>query len=171
MADFTPETWIVLGLVLLAGVLLGGLMGSGGKWKRRYREEHDRYVALERERETLERGHEARVQASNERIAELERNAPAIGAGTGAAIAGGVRGSDDLSVIHGIGRDGEVRLNELGFHRYKQVARMSEEDAARVEGQLGAEPGRIERERWREQAAMLASGHAEDHEREFSNPS
>lgn len=158
---FTLEQWVVIGLVLLVGIFAGGMLSSGSKWKTRYREEHERYLALER-------GQDARIGAANERIAELERHDGPIGAGTGAAIAGATRRSDDLSRIRGIGGDTEVRLNEMGFHRYRQIAKLSEEEQARIEGQLGAEPGMIERDRWRDQAEMLAAGRDDEHRRGYA---
>lgn len=161
MPAFSSEQWIVVGLVLLIGIVIGAMMASGGKWKKRYREEHARANALES-------GQEARVSAANARIAELERNqgqTAAIGAGTGAAIAGATKGNDRLDRIRGIDSTTEVRLNELGFHRYKQIAKLSDAEAARIEGDLGAEPGRIDRDSWREQAELLAGGKDEEHGR------
>lgn len=167
MAGFTIEQWIVIALILLVGLLAGAMLGSGGKWKARYREEHARYNEEHERYLALERGNDARVNAANERIADLERHSPAIGAGTGAAIAGATRGNDDLAQIRGVDSGTEVRLNEMGFHRFRQIARLSDDESARIEGQLGAEPGRIERERWREQAEMLASGRSDEHARDY----
>ncbi len=47
--DFTPNEWLIVGLVLLLGLFLGGYLLAGTKWKRRYREEVARREALERE--------------------------------------------------------------------------------------------------------------------------
>jgi len=53
--DFTPNEWLVLGLVLLFGLLLGAALasGRGRKHKVRYKEESSRRVELERENERL----------------------------------------------------------------------------------------------------------------------
>ena len=49
MPAFTPDQWLVLGLVLLLGLVIGMMLASGGKWKRRYREEAAQRAELERE--------------------------------------------------------------------------------------------------------------------------
>jgi hypothetical protein len=50
MTTFTPDQWIILGLVFVLGLLVGMWMTSGGrrKWKGRYNEEIERRRALER---------------------------------------------------------------------------------------------------------------------------
>ena len=147
--DFTTNQWIILALVLLLGWVLGLASRSGGaRWKREAAEERRRADAAD-----------ARIAASNARIAELERElgnrdvGPATAASIGAAAGGRL---DDLSLIRGIGRTGETRLNDLGYHRFGQIASLSDHEAAEVEGRLGADPGTIAREEWREQAALLA---------------
>jgi uncharacterized membrane-anchored protein YhcB (DUF1043 family) len=39
MPAFTPDQWLILGLVFLLGLAIGMMLMAGGKWKRRYREE------------------------------------------------------------------------------------------------------------------------------------
>ena len=39
MPSFTPDQWLVLGLIFLLGLVIGAFMTAGGKWKRKYREE------------------------------------------------------------------------------------------------------------------------------------
>jgi hypothetical protein len=50
MTSFTPDQWIILGLVFVLGLLVGMWMTSGGrrKWKTRYNEEIDKRRALEK---------------------------------------------------------------------------------------------------------------------------
>jgi predicted flap endonuclease-1-like 5' DNA nuclease len=162
MVEFTTNQWIILGLVLVLGWLLGlASRSGGGKWKRAYREEQDAHAAYSTE-------NEARIKASNERIAELDRNAPLIGAGTASAIGGAARGQrDNLSQIRGVDRDLEIRLNECGVHSFRDVARISRAEQAELEGRLGLEPGRIDHEAWRDQAALLARGRVDEHHAEF----
>lgn len=153
---FTTNQWAVLALVLVLGWVLGLLSRPGaGRWRREATDERRRREAAE-----------ARIAAANVRIAELERESARhpIAAGTAASVGAAASGSsDDLSAIHGIGRQGETRLNGLGIHRYAELAALSDHDAADLEARLGAEPGLIARERWREQAALLAAGRHEDH--------
>jgi predicted flap endonuclease-1-like 5' DNA nuclease len=162
MLQFTTNQWAVVGLVLVLGWLLGLLSRSGaGKWRRQAEEEQQLRLAAQEH-------FDARIKAANARIAELEKTAPAIGAGTGGAIAAAAAGKrDDLSLIRGIGRAGETRLNECGIHSYRDITGMSETEEAELEGRIGAEPGYIEQERWREQAALLAAGQTDEHRERY----
>ncbi|MCA1749094.1 MAG: hypothetical protein LC634_06020 [Sphingomonadales bacterium] len=156
MVQFTADQWLVIALIALIALLIGMIIAANPKWKRRYREERARYEALERD-------HEARVAAANARIAELESDRST----TGAAIPDATRGTDELSAIAGIDRDREIALNEAGYHRFKQLAKLSTKDRATIEGRLGLEPGHIDREKWPEQAALLAKGDVEAHRAEY----
>ena len=116
-----------------------------------------------------EHANDARIRAANERIAELERAAPPVigaTAGSMAAAASGAR--DDLSLIRGIGRGGETRLNELGIHRYRDITHLSAADEAALEGRMALGPGTIAREQWREQAELLTKGKIEEHGTRFA---
>lgn len=162
MLEFTTNQWIIIGLVLVLGWLLGlASRSGGGRWKRAYHEERDAHAAYRRESD-------ARIEASNARIGELDRNAPLIGVGTAAAVGAAARGQrDDLSMIRGIDNSLETRLNECGIHSFRDVARLSRDDQAKLEGRLGLAPGRIDTEAWRDQASMLAKGHLEEHHAAF----
>jgi hypothetical protein len=52
---FTPNQWLIVGLVLLFGLLIGAALASGGgrKHKARYRDEAARRAELERDNERL----------------------------------------------------------------------------------------------------------------------
>jgi len=162
MVMFTTNQWVILGLVLVLGWLLGLASRSGsGRWKRAYHEERDAHALYRRE-------NEARIEAANKRIAELDRYAPPIGAGTAAAVGAAASGRrDNLSEIRGINNDLELRLNECGIHSFRELARLDGADEAALEGRLGLEPGRIAGEAWRDQAAMLARGHVKEHHASF----
>jgi len=190
MPAFTTNQWAILALMLVLGWFLGLLTLSGGrKWKKAFDQERaaritadsevdrlsvrlaelegerDRRIALEKERDD----HLARATAANQRIAELERRRATIDpdtAGTIAAAAAGRR--DDLSRIFGVGRGGEMRLNELGIHRYADITALSSPDEAALEGQMGLAPGTIAEQRWREQAEMLRQGFVDEHARRFA---
>lgn len=190
MPTFNTNQWIVLALVLVLGWFLGLYTLSGGrKWRKGFEQERalrasadaeverlgaklaelegerDRRIALEREREN----HVARAAAANERIVELEKRREAINPGTAGAIAAAASGKrDDLSLIFGIGRGGEIKLNELGVHRYAEIIALSATEEAALEGRLGAAPGTIAEERWREQADMLRKGQLDEHARRFA---
>jgi predicted flap endonuclease-1-like 5' DNA nuclease len=65
--------------------------------------------------------------------------------------------ADDLKRVRGIGRQNEGRLHALGIWHFDQIAAWTEKEIAWVEGFL-AFPGRIQREDWVGQAAILATG-------------
>lgn len=162
MMEFTTNQWAVLVLVLVLGWLLGLASRSGGrKWKRAYHDERAAYTAYRTESET-------RIKAANERIAELDRHAPFIGAGTAGAIGAAARGNrNDLSQIRGIDRDLELRLNECGVHSFRDIVQLERADETALEGRLGLQPGRIHREAWKDQAEMLARGRIDEHHSAF----
>ena len=55
MTLFTPDQWLIVGLVFLLGIVLGMALMAGGKWKRRYREERARCAELEAENKRLQK--------------------------------------------------------------------------------------------------------------------
>jgi len=64
---------------------------------------------------------------------------------------------DDLKRIRGIGRQNEGRLHGLGIWHFDQIAAWSA-DNVRWVGSYLAFPGRIDREKWMDQARELAAG-------------
>lgn len=64
-------------------------------------------------------------------------------------------GADDLKKISGVGPKLESVLNELGFWRFDQIAKWTEDDVAWVDSRLKFK-GRIARDNWMKQAADLA---------------
>ena len=190
MPEFNTNQWIVLALVLILGWFLGLLTrASGRKWRTAFEVERDariaadaenqrlaaevaeleverdRRIELERERE----GHLARATAANSRIVELEKHRPAINSDTAGSIAAAASGKrDDLSLIFGVGRSGEIKLNELGIHRFTDIITLSLAEEAALEGRMGIAPGTIAEERWRDQAEMLRKGKFDEHARMFA---
>jgi predicted flap endonuclease-1-like 5' DNA nuclease len=65
-------------------------------------------------------------------------------------------GSDDLSLIKGIGPKMVVRLAANGVLRFQDIAAWNTEDVARYDSVLEGIPGRIERDDWVGQARALA---------------
>lgn len=190
MPEFTTNQWVVLLLVLLLGWFLGLFTTAGRrKWRESFERERAARMAadseverlslavadLERERDRrieLERertAHIARAVAANDRIAQLEKGRSSVNADTGGAIAAAASGKrDDLSLIFGVGRGGEIKLNELGIHRYADITALTPSDEAALEGRMGLAPATIADERWREQADMLKRGKFDDHARLFA---
>jgi predicted flap endonuclease-1-like 5' DNA nuclease len=168
-AHFGTNEWVILFLVLLLGWLLGLVSRSGGaKWRRAYEAERDARIEEQRERD-------AALATANTRIAELEAAArPVPVAAAHAPVVAPVATAetldlrrDDLSAIRGIGRGGERRLNAQGLYRYADIVGLSRADEEALEQKLGADPGYIEQERWREQAALLDAGRTDEHRATF----
>ena len=57
MTPFSSDQWAMLGLLFLLGLFLGMFMMSGGKWKKRYREEVRRREELQRDHDRILREH------------------------------------------------------------------------------------------------------------------
>ena len=74
---------------------------------------------------------------------------------------------DTLTQLKGLGPRAASRLNELGVTRFDQIASWNESDVTAIDAQMGAFKGRITRDRWVEQARMLAKGDIVGFEAEF----
>ncbi len=66
--------------------------------------------------------------------------------------------ADDLKEISGIGLKIEETLHELGVYHFDQIASWTKDNIEWVNEHLLVFKGRIEREKWVEQAKKLASG-------------
>jgi predicted flap endonuclease-1-like 5' DNA nuclease len=75
--------------------------------------------------------------------------------------------NDDLCRMKGVGPKLAEALNRLGFHRFEQLAALSRTEVARLDDQLGAFRGRIERDRIAEQADYLARNDTDGYEQKF----
>jgi len=74
---------------------------------------------------------------------------------------------DPLTRMKGLGPKAEALLNSLGITRYDQIAAWSDADVARIDGRMGAFKGRIARDRWVEQAKLLAANDVKGFEAVF----
>ncbi|MGF7203465.1 putative flap endonuclease-1-like 5' DNA nuclease [Sphingobium olei] len=160
MMNFTMNDLALLVIALLIGWILGLMMSGRGKFKRLWQDERVAHRTGIKDRD-------ARLEAANARIVELERQRPApvatpaaggLAAGTAGVAANGMHGRDDLSRISGISQREEVALNEAGYHRYSQIAAINAEQEATLEARLGLTPGTIARDDWRGQALALERG-------------
>ncbi|MFD1193592.1 NADH-quinone oxidoreductase subunit E [Seohaeicola saemankumensis] len=93
--------------------------------------------------------------------------APAAGEGTKPKTMKAPRkaGADDLKLIKGVGPKLEALLHSMGFYHFDQIAQWSSEEVAWVDQNLEGFKGRVTRDDWVAQAAILAEGG----ETEFSN--
>jgi predicted flap endonuclease-1-like 5' DNA nuclease len=65
--------------------------------------------------------------------------------------------ADDLKRIKGIGAKLEILCNQLGFYHFDQIAAWSDREVAWVDANLKGFKGRVTREKWVEQATILAA--------------
>jgi len=90
-----------------------------------------------------------------------------IGAPVRQELHGGNEPADDLARIKGVGPKFADALLALGFRRYDQIAALTPTEVERLDSQLGAFRGRIERDRIVEQADYLARGDTDGFEERF----
>ncbi|WP_294333109.1 hypothetical protein [uncultured Sphingomonas sp.] len=76
-------------------------------------------------------------------------------------------GADDLTRLKGVGPKLAARLNELGITRLAQLAALDPAAAQALDAQLGNFQGRMTRDRWIEQARLLAAGDVAGYEAVF----
>ena len=74
---------------------------------------------------------------------------------------------DDLCRLKGVGPKFADALHRIGFHRYDQIASLTPNEIARIDGQLGVFSGRLARDRIVEQADYLARGDTDGFEQHF----
>lgn len=111
----------------------------------------------------LKRAHDAELHARQARDEALAKQ-PASGEVAAGARPVGIADlppapdgpADDLTVIKGVGPVLARRLHELGITRFAQLAALTPEQARMIDDVIDF-PGRVERERWIEQARELAA--------------
>jgi predicted flap endonuclease-1-like 5' DNA nuclease len=74
---------------------------------------------------------------------------------------------DTLTQLKGLGPKAASILNDLGVTRFDQIASWNNADVAAIDAQMGAFKGRIGRDRWVDQARLLARGDIATFEAEF----
>ncbi|RWH74026.1 MAG: proton-conducting membrane transporter [Mesorhizobium sp.] len=105
--------------------------------------------------------------AASETSATARKASPAAKKATaGKATAAAADKTDSLRRLIGIGPVNERKLHDLGVRTYAQIAAWTAADIKRIEDVLQFD-GRIERERWIEQAKLLAAGDEKEFARRF----
>jgi len=74
---------------------------------------------------------------------------------------------DTLTQLKGLGPKAASILNDLGVTRFDQIASWNEADVAAIDARMGAFKGRIAKDRWVDQAKLLAKGDTAAFEAEF----
>lgn len=113
------------------------------------------------------------LDSSKEGNSLADEAAAATGDVTGEIISAPVHqnlgdgGLDDFQRMKGVGPKFAQTLNARGFNRFEQLARLSPEEIERLDPELGAFRGRIQRDRIIEQADYLARGDQDGFENRF----
>lgn len=76
---------------------------------------------------------------------------------------------DELTRIKGLGPKIAAILGTLGVTSFEQIAGWDDAEIERVDARLGRFSGRIRRDRWVEQAKLLAAGDSAGFDAEFGN--
>ena len=167
MPEFNTNQWIILALVLVLGWFLGLFTLAGGrKWRRAFELERVARIAADAEKDRLD-ARLAELEGERDRRVEVVTSRPTINPHNSDTIAGSGK-RDDLSLLFGVGRSGEFKLNELGIYHFTDIITLSLSEESALEGQMGIAPGTIAEERWRDQAEILRKGKYEDHARMFA---
>lgn len=147
MATVASEYWIVLAVCLLLGFVVGWWA-----WSRRGRR-------IEIEPASNAPGPTLKRTVSPQNDSGFPAGASPVPVGNGPG--------DNLLRMKGVGPKLASTLHALGITRYEQIAAWSDEDVARVDAQLGQFQGRIARDRWTEQAKLLAADNRDGFEQAF----
>lgn len=76
-------------------------------------------------------------------------------------------GGSELTQLKGLGPKLAVTLTELGYTRIDQIADLTPAEAEALDAKLGTFQGRMARDRWIEQARLLAAGDRAAYEAQF----
>ena len=91
------------------------------------------------------------------------------GGGSSPFLAAPLGAPDDLLKLKGVGPKLGGMLGEMGVFHYHQIASWSDGHVTIVDERLGSFKGRIHRDRWREQAQLLADGKLDEFEAKFGS--
>jgi predicted flap endonuclease-1-like 5' DNA nuclease len=162
MIEAVTEYWIYLVLALIVGLLVAWWLFLANR---------KTSVALTRDEGTLgaARRNQALIDAPS--AANVPPATPEGLAGIGEAIDASLTavpaGSDDLTRIKGVGPKVQKLLHGLGVTTFAQIAAWDDAEVERIDAQLGSFAGRIRRDDWRAQAALLAAEDTAAYEARF----
>lgn len=133
-------------------------------WRVRYLDGRTRFLEEELQRASAPAGSAAAVVSTSPTAAA---SPPGVGARPASLLSAPRNGAaDDLKEITGIGPKLEKTLHELGVFHFDQIAAWSQAEIDWVNNSMSFR-GRIEREKWVEQAAALARGEMTEGQRKY----
>jgi predicted flap endonuclease-1-like 5' DNA nuclease len=132
------------------------------RWRNTYLEGRVRYL----EEELVRSGFQGEAPPVPAYL--LQQQAPAAETGMAPPRLDGPRNGqgDDLKEIAGVGPKIEQKLNALGIYHFDQIAAWTQDEIDWVNKEISFK-GRIEREKWIDQAKALAAGEETDGKRKY----
>jgi predicted flap endonuclease-1-like 5' DNA nuclease len=163
MAELVAEYWIYAVLAVIVGLLVAWWIVAANR---------KTTVALDRTDGATVRRNQALIDAPAAQAgASIPPPTPEGLAGVGevidASTTAAAAGRDDLKRIKGIGPKVERLLHGLGVTTFAEIAAWDDADVDRIDAQLGSFAGRIRRDDWRAQAALLAAEDTAAYESKF----
>jgi predicted flap endonuclease-1-like 5' DNA nuclease len=162
MSEFVAQYWIYVVLAVVVTLLVALWLFAANR---------KTTVALDRRDGEIggARRNQALIDAAP--AASVPPATPEGLAGIGEAIDASVPpvpvDADDLTRIKGVGPKVAKLLHGLGVTTFAQIAAWDEGDVDRIDAQLGSFAGRIRRDDWRAQAALLAAEDTAAYEAKF----
>jgi predicted flap endonuclease-1-like 5' DNA nuclease len=160
--DFISEYWL---LIVIAVVVVAALAFLLLRPKQSVRLSQD--SAPVRPHMQTRRDHEGRGIVSEAAAAVGDVSGQIFNAPVHENLPGASGPPDDLTLLKGVGPKFARLLNDLGIRRFDQLARLSEGDIDRLDRQLGAFKGRLERDQIPLQSDYLARGDTDGYEQRF----
>ena len=178
MIQLAQENWPLLLAAFLIGLLVAWLILKGSRKTVVRRDESVADDAPARRNQALidstpvaagaTGGAQVAASARAETVQATDSE-PAPAPAKAAAVSASTTGSagDDLTRIKGVGPKLAATLGSMGVTTLDQIAAWTDEDVARIDAQLGRFQGRIERDDWRTQAALLSTDDTAGYEQKF----
>jgi len=164
MAELVSDNWIYLVLALVVGLLVAWWIFVANRKTTIAREDRGE-------------GEAAGAAKRNQALIDAPRTVAAppptpeglagVGEAVGVAAQPVPSGADDLTRIKGVGPKVARLLHGLGVTTFAQIAAWDDAEVDRVDAQLGSFAGRIRRDDWRAQAALLAADDTAAYESKF----
>ena len=163
MNELANNPWIIFLVAIAIGIIIGFLL-----LRRRQRVKlTDSAPVRPYMSNTRDSDREGNDIASEAAAAASDVTGEIIRAPVHSHLANNPGGADDFQRMKGVGPKFADALHARGFLRFEQLAGMSAEEVERLDSQLGAFRGRIQRDRIVEQAQYLARGDEDGFERNF----
>jgi predicted flap endonuclease-1-like 5' DNA nuclease len=163
--EFVRDNWLLI--LLAAAIVLLILMYVLRPTQRVELSKDESPVRPHMAAKPKDEDHEGRGLAAEAAAAVSDVSGQFIDAPVHANLPGASGPPDDLTRLKGVGPKFAAMLNQQGIARYEQLASLSEGDIDRLDTNLGAFKGRLQRDQVPLQADYLARGDTDGFEQRF----